>query len=146
MGRAGGLVCGMSELKTTPGPWRWEISSGTVRLCGGEPRYDLTVIDFVRKGMNDATVRFRENTPGWNIMHKAQSFAVPAPGREHHEWFFLIDQPDAHLIAAAPDLYAACKAVLNSDMAMREEDEGHVSATLNIVRAALAKARGEAQS
>jgi hypothetical protein len=37
-------------------------------------------------------------------------------------------------------LLAACEAVLNSDMAQREEDEGNVSAVLSVVRAALAKA------
>lgn len=49
----------------------------------------------------------------------------------------------AGINAAAPDLYAACEAVLNSDMAMREEDEGRVSDMLNMVRAAVKKARGE---
>jgi len=32
---------------------------------------------------------------------------------------------------------------LNSDMAMREEDEGNISPTLEIIRTVLAKARGE---
>ncbi len=50
---------------------------------------------------------------------------------------------NATLISAAPTMYAALESVLNSDMAMREEDEGRESDTLNLVRAALAKARGE---
>lgn len=48
-----------------------------------------------------------------------------------------------HLTAAGPDMYAALEKVLNSDMAMREEDEGRKSDILEIVRAALARARGE---
>jgi len=53
------------------------------------------------------------------------------------------NSPDAHLIAAAPEMYEALKSVLNSDMAMREEDEGNISPTLEIIRTVLAKARGE---
>ena len=50
---------------------------------------------------------------------------------------------DAILIAAAHDLRDALEKVLSSDMAQREEDEGRVSETLNLCRAALAKARVE---
>lgn len=57
-----------------------------------------------------------------------------------HEQF----EANAKLIAAAPEMYAALEAVLESDMAMREEDEGRQSSTLNLVRDCLAKARGEA--
>jgi hypothetical protein len=44
---------------------------------------------------------------------------------------------------AAPQLLAACEAVINSDMAQREEDEGRTSAILSVVRAAIAQAKGE---
>lgn len=53
-------------------------------------------------------------------------------------------EANARLIAAAPELLAALYTVLGSDMAQREEDEGRVSDTLNTLRAAIAKARGEA--
>lgn len=49
---------------------------------------------------------------------------------------------NAALIAAAPDLYEALREIVNSDMAMREEDEGRESPTLTRARAALAKAEG----
>lgn len=49
-------------------------------------------------------------------------------------------EANARLIAAAPDLLEALRVVLNSDMAMREEDEGQTSKTLDVVRAAIAKA------
>jgi hypothetical protein len=47
---------------------------------------------------------------------------------------------NARLIAAAPVMYEALRAVLNSDMAMREEDEAFTSETLNLVRHAIAEA------
>lgn len=51
---------------------------------------------------------------------------------------------DAELIVRTVNsfdaLVAALRAVLNSDMAMREEDEGQTSDTLALVRAALTKA------
>lgn len=59
-------------------------------------------------------------------------------GASEEEWW-----PNARLIAAAPDMFAALAEVANSDMAQREEDEGNVSPMLGKVRAALAKARGE---
>jgi hypothetical protein len=51
-----------------------------------------------------------------------------------------LEPADARLMAAAPEMLAALRAVLNSDMAMREEDEGRVSEVLNEVRKAIAKA------
>lgn len=44
---------------------------------------------------------------------------------------------------SAPDLYRALELILNSDMAMREEDEGEISTVLSIARAAIAKAEGK---
>lgn len=146
------------ELKTTPGPWRWEIVNGRLELCGGNPKYDVSVMDFVRHGMNGATARFRENVPGMNYMHKAQDHGVAAPGRDHHEWFRLVDHPDAHLIAAAPDLYAALVAcqsalagvVLSQRMGFPNNAQltidNDVLPSIEEAGAALAKARGEVQS
>lgn len=47
---------------------------------------------------------------------------------------------NARLISASPDLLAALEAVANSDMAMREEDEGYTSSIMEQVRAAILKA------
>jgi hypothetical protein len=52
----------------------------------------------------------------------------------------LCEWNNVNLIAAAPELLAALEAVLNSDMAQREEDEGRVSETLDKVRAAISLA------
>lgn len=101
----------------TPGPWRWEVNraSKSIKLCGGPPnkgfgRYDLTVMEFCRYGMNKAAPVFWDwcskrfvGTP-----HRADALAVTVEGREHHaSWFADIDHPDARLIAAAPELLEA---------------------------------------
>lgn len=92
----------------TPGPWRWEVNLGsrTIRLCGGVPRYDLTVMDFVRWGMGNAAPRFRRmSAPCYNIMYRIEHFARVVLGREHHsDWFRRIDHADARLMEASPEL------------------------------------------
>jgi hypothetical protein len=88
----------------TPGPWRFEINekSKTVNLCGGKPRYDLTVIDFKRWGMTNAQPRFRNADC---LMQPVSDFAVESPGREHHaDWFKVVNHPDARLIESSPEL------------------------------------------
>ena len=47
---------------------------------------------------------------------------------------------NARAIAALPALVQALQVILNSDMAMRAEDEGRVSEGLQLARAALKKA------
>jgi len=93
----------------TPGPWRWEINvkGYQLQLCGGTPRFDKTVLNFIRWGMGSATARFRTEI---NLMSPANDFAEVVQGREHHaEWFQTINHPDARLIAAAPELLEALK-------------------------------------
>lgn len=92
----------------TEGPWRWEVNPTArgVQLCGGRPKFDHIVMDFVRWGMTGATPRFlaRHEHAGL-LLHKAEQFLAVVPGREHHaNWFQTIDQPDARFIAAAPTL------------------------------------------
>ncbi len=103
-------------------PWRWEYNakSKIVQICGGpSPRYDLTVMDFERWGMQGARPRLREDVAEHNIMHPCGKWSKGVPGRLHHEeWFRTINHPDANLIAQAPafklalDLIAAGKARL----------------------------------
>ena len=102
--------------KHTPGPWRWEFNAkhGNLHLVGGQLRYDLTIIDFERWGMNGATMRLRDTAhDGMNIMHRVHErpdWIAPEPGREHHKhWHQLLTHPDARLIEAAPDLLTALK-------------------------------------
>lgn len=96
----------------TPGPWRWELnlSHKRLHLVGGLwPQYDLTIIDFDRWGMRNATISLRDTAhDGMNIMHKLHErpdWFAPFDGRAHHaDWCQSVTHPDARLIAAAPDL------------------------------------------
>lgn len=131
----------MNEPKHTPGPWRWEINlkSKKIQLCGGVPRHDLTVMDFARWGIQGAAPRLREDVDRMNIMHRCDRWAKVVPGREHHaDWFQTVDHPDMRLIAAAPDLLAACEALLAAS-------EGRMSRSLDMISEAVARAKGEAK-
>jgi hypothetical protein len=97
--------------KHTPGPWRWEINRKhkSINLCGGLPAgtFDKTVLGFECYGMGGAAPVFHNWTAGgWGGAPKrCYELAVEQVGREHHAgWFALIDHPNAHLIAAAPEL------------------------------------------
>ncbi|WP_143281616.1 hypothetical protein [Caballeronia cordobensis] len=110
-----------------------------MQLVGGVPTYDLTVMDFARWGMDGACVRLREDVEGMNIMHRLADRAdwiAPFHGREHHaNWCADVTHPDMRLMAAAPDLLEALKAVVSvADRATVEFD---------MARAAIAKATGE---
>lgn len=119
----------------TPGPWRWEINmkSRCVRLTGGaRPQYDLTVMDFVRWGMGSAAPRFIDSM---QLLDRADTYSVVVAGREHHAaWFQGLNHPDAHLIAAAPDMLAALKYASDRLLAL-----GYC---LESVEAAIVKAQG----
>lgn len=125
----------------TPGPWRWEFNGEhrNLHLVGGRPRYDLTIMDFERWGMNGATMRLRDTAhDGLQLLHRVHErpdWIAPEPGREHHKhWHQLLTHPDARLIAAAPELLEACIAIVN----------GYAHKGSDMARAAIAKATGGA--
>lgn len=123
-------------MKHTPEPWRWELNeeSRDVQLCGGNPKYDMTVMDFVRWGMGGATPRFNFTleTRGLQIMEPAKKFSKPVEGREHHaSWFKSINHPDANRIV---DCVNACQGI---------EDP---AAAIQAARDALEAARPELQA
>lgn len=70
--------------------------------------------------------------------HKVEELAVDIDGREHHSsWCQTINHPDAHLIAAAPEMYNQLSEVsnwLNSQLGMGDWHKE--------IEQLLAKARG----
>lgn len=131
----------------TPGPWRWEFNAEhkSVHLVGGDPRFDLSIMDFTRWGMGGAGVCLRDTAhDGMNIMHKLHErpdWIVPFPGRRHHRhWCADVAHPDMRLIAAAPDLLEALISVLANTSWAHIED-----AAFQKARTAIAKALGSQQ-
>lgn len=136
----------MSEVKHTPGPWRWEINRKhkSVQLCGGLPAgtFDKTVLSFERYGMKGAAPVFHNWTEdGWGGAPKrADELAVEKAGREHHaDWFAVIDHPNAHLMAASPDLLGALKDFVSG---YPEDVHYDKDSLVGRGRAAIAKAEG----
>lgn len=142
----------MSNATHTPGPWRWEYNPDRKKLAllGGVPRYDLTLLDFVRSGMQGGIARFRDPAfPGMNVMELPGKWAVTQKGRERHaDWFKLIDHPDANLIAAAPTLLDALK-LARAEIAWWVGEHGccagKESESLAKINAAIALAEGGAK-
>lgn len=144
----------------TPGPWRWELSlnSKHVELCGGPPKsgfgkYDLTVMSFARYGMTGAAPVFWDWEGTSGSPRRADALGAVVEGREHHaRWFQDVNHPDARLIAAAPDLLAACLRLISvNDECVAAVQRGEdltplgerFSDTLPAVRAAIAKATAQ---
>lgn len=143
----------MSSAKHTPGPWQWEFNAEhrSLHLVGGCPRYDLTIMDFGRWGMNGATMLLRDTAhDGLQLLyrvHERPDWIAPEPGREHHKrWHQLLTHPDARLIAAAPDLLEACREIVDAFDALSPSDPARCShLRINAARAAIAKAEGGAE-
>lgn len=79
-------------------------------------------------------------TPGpWEAYDRAIGWEIHAAGREindgHRDTF---READAHLIAAAPDLYEALHRIVST---MNDDDDG-MRLDLGLAHAALKKARG----
>ena len=85
----------------TPGPWEWFQEYGRVYLATPD-RGRLYVMGFKRLGMNDAQPAFAV----WEGEARGRFGGIMHPASE----LDLSKNPDARLIAAAPDLLEACKA------------------------------------
>lgn len=96
----------------TDGPFRFEVRPHNhhVELCGGIPKFDLTVMQFTRWGMGGGQPYLRGKTKDGKHclifkLSERPDWTTHAEGREHHvEWFRLIKHPDAQLLEAAPEL------------------------------------------
>lgn len=120
----------------TPGPWRWQGNGKDIWLVSATSMLP-TVMNFVRVGMNGAGPRFSHD----GIMYRALRWAI-RPER-HNEWKITgIDHPDARLIAAAPEMYAALQLWDGWWDGTVDKDES-IPRLLSVTKAALAKAHGE---
>lgn len=96
-------VSGQSKLAShTPAPWYWHVDfAGRVSLRTPD-RGNLIVMDFVRRGMQDAAPRFAR----WLDMDEGGARGRMGGILEA----FNAEHPDARLIAAAPLMFAALQA------------------------------------
>lgn len=115
------------DAKRTPGKWRWQANPNgrSVGVYGGRHPYDLTVMDFVRWGMDSAMPRFRDmREAGLNLMTKVTAFFVNAPQRDHHaDWFQFVNHPDAEFMCAGDDMMRLIEAL----WAEREAQEKRIA-------------------
>jgi len=122
----------------TKGPWYWEINPASKSFSLRAPQKGGTIVmDFVRYGMQSAQPRFNVG----NILRNASDLTVVDPERDHHKsWHRLLDHPDALLIAAAPDLLAACVNALERFKEIESDYPVSIDPTLAELRSAIAKA------
>lgn len=130
----------MSDTKHTPGPWCWNLNLASkcieLESLGRPAMMRETVLRPRRWGMNSATIDFYDD----GLLRPASNFATPVEGREHHaHWMMDVTHPDAVLIAAAPELLAACEAALQF---AAESDEDMGANHWPEMRDAVAKAKG----
>jgi hypothetical protein len=113
----------------TPGPWLWtNAHDGRIYLYTPRNGHCI-VMDFVRKGTQGAQPRFsdRGDNPLGGVMHKATEIDI-------------YSNPDARLIAAAPDLLAACKSTLAYIDEVGCGTYSLDAEAMKVLRAAIAKA------
>ncbi|WP_058987792.1 hypothetical protein [Acetobacter senegalensis] len=145
----------MGEAKFTPGPWAWFGSAG-----GAPDIYLATnhsgrryVMSFRRWGLNGAQPCFQPEGRGMKKASDLLQFEVgdrsivgiDAAKKDTSVYRYQIRgiaAPDAHLIAAAPELYKALSDLVSS-LECSDTDLFILREEIKVARAALAKARGE---
>ena len=150
----------MSEAKFTKGPWGWFGSAGNIPEIYLATKHSgrRYVMGFDRWGLNGAQPSFQPNGRGMVKAKDLLQFEVgdqsivglDAAKKDASVYRFHIRgiaAPDAHLIAAAPELYEALRMAANdlNTAAHFLPDTGlALLETVKQAHAALAKARGEA--
>ena len=119
----------------TPGPWYWAQNerAGGIYLATPD-RGQLIVMDFVRQGMQAGQPRFAR----WEGLERGRMGGIMKPA----EILRLEEHPDACLIAASPDLLAACELFADWDISCRSLDVPKDVA--DAITNAVAKAKGSA--
>lgn len=118
--------------KPTPGPWKWhERDNGKDVFLVHPYRGFLTVMDFVRRGMQGGTFRLAT----WKGDERENMGGIMRPAHEVD----VANHPDARLIAASPELLAACEAMVTA----RSGAVGDVIAAMDMAEKAIAKAKGQ---
>lgn len=119
----------------TPGPWDWYMSDRGEAMLATPDRGRLCVMQPVRCGMQGGTVRFSD----WGEGPRGRRGGVMRDAKEHLRNGVLMN-PDALLIAAAPDLLEALELLMMSGDVRDAAEAG----ALKQARAAIAKAVGSA--
>ncbi len=83
--------------------------------------------------------RFNKQKVGWRAISDARGYSLMGD-EEYYPWV-PSDEADWHLIAAAPDLLAALRDMVNT--LTDGPDESDIARVFNVSRAAIAKATGE---
>lgn len=138
----------MSEPKFTRGPWQWYGNTKHDFYLATTHSGRLHVMGFQRKGMRAAQPVFRDENSRMVAASDVPIFEVgrdatdASDERVYRHDIVGFRAPDAHLIAAAPELYEALQAFVtfHSGHAMAD---GSLKVAMQNARAALAKARGE---
>lgn len=146
----------MGEAKFTPGPWRWYGNTKHGFYLATTHSGRLHVMGFERKGMRVAQPTFRDerhmmapasDIPIFEVCHDATD---PRDERVYRHDIVGFRNPDAHLIAAAPELYDALKVFAAEPLST---EPGHnrtrlfsfedLDEKIRRARAAIAKAEGQ---
>ncbi len=120
----------MSEAKHTSGPWQWVFRDRQVSLVHPHRGW-LTVLDFVRLGMQGGTCRFAQ----WKGDERGSMGGIMKPAHE----IDVANHPDARLMAAAPEMCEAIGELLAADAA---GDVKRLYDAWYNLRVAYAKAKG----
>ncbi|MEN5229036.1 hypothetical protein [Brevundimonas naejangsanensis] len=150
----------MSGVKHTPGPWAWMGGPHGLYLATTHSGRRF-VMGFRRMGFNDAQPVFRQNdrlVPAADLVEfevgdkNVRGFASAKANDSVYRYDVSgIDNADARLIAAAPDLLEAGEGLLAAYRAAIQLTENtaldgvlkHPASWASIMEAAIARARGE---